>query len=71
VNRIGRLIEQHRTERGQSRLEVAGILKVTQQTVGNWERGHSRPQLATLPDIARLLGRPVEELVALATQETT
>jgi putative transcriptional regulator len=45
--------------------EAAKVVGVTRQTFGDVERGKWEPRLKTALKIARLLGRPVEEVFTL------
>lgn len=45
--------------------ELAGILKVTQQTIARWESGKAEPNLAALSDIAVILSTSVDELLGI------
>lgn len=43
-----------------SQKEVADALHVSNKTVGNWEAGTSEPSFATLNELSRLYGIPIE-----------
>lgn len=43
--------------------ELAERLNVTAQAVSLWERGDTAPDIALLPDLACILGRPVDALL--------
>ncbi|SCY61847.1 DNA-binding transcriptional regulator, XRE-family HTH domain [Nitrosospira sp. Nl5] len=45
--------------------ELAGILKVTQQTIARWETGKAEPNLAALSDLAVILNTSVDELLGI------
>ncbi len=49
-----RTLKQLREEAGMTQLEVAFALKVTPQTVYNWERGLREPKGRHLQQLARL-----------------
>lgn len=49
-------IRRQRTERGMSQEQFAEMLGVTRQTVSNWERAVSFPEMAVLESVADKLG---------------
>ena len=53
---IGKTIKKLRTARGLTQDQLAEQLYVTRQTISNWERGTSRPDLDQLEAIAGALG---------------
>ena len=48
--------------------EVAAILGVKRATVSKWERGLSKPRVDRLPELAKLYGCTIEELLADAVE---
>jgi transcriptional regulator with XRE-family HTH domain len=60
---IGSNIKKLRTGQGLTQDQLAERLYVTRQTVSNWERGASQPDLAQLEAIAAALGVEVMELL--------
>ena len=60
---IGSNIKKLRTGQGLTQDQLAERLYVTRQTVSNWERGASQPDLAQLEAIAAALGVEVVELL--------
>ena len=51
-----------RRESGMTQEELSGQLHVSPQAVSKWENGHSLPETALLPEIARLLNVAIDEL---------
>lgn len=45
--------------------ELAGILKVTQQTIARWETGKAEPNLAALSDLSVIFDASVDELLGI------
>ena len=60
---IGASIRARRTEAALTQAELAERLNVTAQSVSHWERGESLPDIATLPDLACILGYSVDMLL--------
>lgn len=60
---IGKNIKKLRTARGLTQDQLAEQLYVTRQTISNWERGTSRPDLDQLEAIAGALGTDVTTLL--------
>lgn len=60
---IGSNIKKLRTGQGLTQDQLAEKLFVTRQTVSNWERGASQPDLAQLEAIAAALGVEVMDLL--------
>lgn len=52
---MGSALRSRRLANDLTQADLGRILKVTQQTIGSWERGE-RPQSRFLPDIADFLG---------------
>ena len=60
---IARNIKRLRNERCLSQEQLADQLGVTRQTVSDWERGVSFPDLATLERIAQVFATSVDSLI--------
>ena len=60
---IGASIRARRTEASLTQAELAERLHVSAQSVSNWERGESLPDIATLPDLACILNCSVDMLL--------
>jgi len=63
LSAIGTAIRARRTEAALTQAELAERLNVTAQSVSHWERGESLPDIATLPDLACILGCSVDMLL--------
>lgn len=59
-----RLIEA-RKQRNVSRAAIAQALGVTEQAVGNWERGENEPSTANLVNLAEFLEAPLSSLIGV------
>ena len=60
---IGAGIRARRTESALTQAELAERLHVSAQSVSHWERGETLPDIATLPDLACILGCSVDMLL--------
>lgn len=60
---LGRAIRDARLDRGYTQEELAQALRVTPATVARYELGTRSPSIATLLQIAVLLGTTIEALV--------
>lgn len=68
---LGQKIRSLRVEKGLSQQQLADLMFVTRKTVGNWESGARMPDVATLSQLAKLLGvRSCELLDVLAGPDT-
>lgn len=67
---LGERIARLRKEHGITQTQLAKRLGVSQQTIQAYESGKRRIQVATLPELARVLSTTLEELFA-QQQETT
>ncbi len=54
-----------RLKAGFSQAEVANIIGVTDAAVSMWETGKTRPRAAILPEIAKLYGCTIDELLSM------
>lgn len=70
-NRIGQQIAQKRKELGYTQQKLADVLKVSFQAVSKWERGSTTPDIALLPEIARILDTTVDALVGYQAKSKT
>ncbi len=59
----GAYISKLRKARDWTQLELANRLHVTHQAVSNWEKGDSFPDVIVLPQLARLFGVTVDDLL--------
>ena len=53
---MGEYIRRRRLEIGLTQKEAASKLGVNPWTILNWEKGHTKPPIASMPLIARFLG---------------
>ena len=67
--KINEQISQLRRQAGMTQEELASKLGVTNQAVSKWESAQCCPDIALLPDIARLFGLTVDELLTGAPAE--
>ena len=67
--KINEQISQLRRQAGMTQEELAAKLGVTNQAVSKWESAQCCPDIALLPDIARLFGLTVDELLTGAPAE--
>lgn len=63
MQHTAKIISSARKARNMTQLELADQLGVSFQAVSNWERGVSMPDIAKLPDVARLLSVSIDELL--------
>jgi len=61
--RLGERITQIRKERGMTQVELASLLNVRQQALASYEVGRRRLPTSMLPEVAKVLGVEVEELL--------
>lgn len=61
---IGQFIQSCRKEIGLTQAEMGERLSVTAQSVSNWERGESLPDVALLPDLACMLRCSVDAILS-------
>lgn len=59
---LGKNIAQFRKDQGWTQEDLALKLHVSAQAVSKWENGHSLPETALLPEMARLLDVSMDEL---------
>jgi transcriptional regulator with XRE-family HTH domain len=59
---LGKRIAQLRIDRGMSQQDLADVLDIAQQTLGNYETGRSRVPASLLPVLANLFGVSLEML---------
>lgn len=71
LRRIGAYISKLRKDQDWTQLELADQLNVSHQAVSKWERGESLPDIGTLPQVARLFGRTVDDILNAGDPQTT
>lgn len=64
LSKIGGFIQNCRKELGLTQAEVGERLGVTAQSVSNWERGETLPDVALLPDLACTLRCSVDAILS-------
>ncbi|MBQ7474644.1 MAG: helix-turn-helix transcriptional regulator [Clostridia bacterium] len=64
LEQIGRFIQSCRKDVGMTQAEVGERLGVTAQSVSNWERGDTLPDVSVLPDLACLLHCSVDAILS-------
>ena len=55
-------IREYRARQGMKQEELARLVGVRRETIGNLEKGRYNPSLKLAMDIAQVFGRPVEEI---------
>lgn len=60
---LSKRIKEGRLELGYNQPELAKIMKVSKQTVSNWENGNRTPDADTLSDLADLFNCSVDYLL--------
>jgi len=63
---VGKRLKELRKAQGLTQTQLAELLGISQQLVAFYEGGHQRIAIDLLPDVARLLGVSVEELLGLS-----
>lgn len=66
---IGQRIGMLRRQKGLKQDEIAEILNVTPQAVSKWENDQTCPDIGLLPQLAKMLGVTVDELLTGSTNE--
>ena len=62
--KIGMKIADLRKERGYTQEILAKALNVSNKTVSRWETGTGFPEISMLPQLSKLLGTSIDELLA-------
>ena len=60
---VGANIKRLRKEKGLSQKELAEKLNVIDKTISRWECGYGLPDVNLLPEIAKIFGISIEELI--------
>ena len=63
MNAVAENMLRLRRQKGMTHAKLAEKMAVTRQTISNWERGISRPDVETLGRLAVLLEVPVDQLI--------
>lgn len=64
MDTLGKRIAALRREKGLKQDDLAEMLNVSPQAVSKWENDQSCPDISLLPDLARILGVTVDELLS-------
>lgn len=60
---VAKKIRTIRTQKNMTQMELADEMGVSYQAVSNWERGNSLPDIGKIPDLCRILGISITELL--------
>lgn len=63
TNAIGAFIKERRVEKGFTQAELAERLGVSAQSVSNWERGETTPDISLLPDLACIFDCSIDTML--------
>ena len=61
---IGKRIASLRKDKGMKQEDLAGILGISGQAVSKWENDQTCPDISLLPQLAKVLGVTVDELLS-------
>lgn len=62
--RIGALLASLRREKGMTQRAVASLLGVSDKAVSKWECGMGCPDLSLLPDLSRIFGVNIGDILS-------
>lgn len=65
-SQLSRLLREHLARSGRSQRDLAGELRISQATLSNWMVGRRVPRVENAAAIAKVLGVPVDSLLAAA-----
>lgn len=63
MQKVGAFISERRRSMDYTQAELAGLLTISHQAVSKWERGESLPDVALLPDLAKLLNVSIDTML--------
>ena len=66
---LGRRIARLRLEHGMTQERLADLMNVSAQAVSKWENNQSYPDIMLLPELSRVFGVTVDELLGVAPAE--
>lgn len=67
--KIGEFICRIRKEKGMTQASLAELLSISNRTVSKWENGDGLPDVSILPELAKVLGVTVDELLTAEKKE--
>nr|WP_314461433.1 helix-turn-helix transcriptional regulator [uncultured Clostridium sp.] len=62
-NNVGTLIRILRSEHGMTQKQLADELHISDKTVSKWERGKGLPDISLIPELSRLFGIDIQNLL--------
>ena len=65
---LGKRIAQYRKEKGLTQEALAQAMNVSAQAVSKWENDQTCPDITSLPQLSRILGVTVDELLSGKTE---
>jgi len=68
MEKVGNNIAKLRKENDMTQLELADSLGISFQAVSNWERGKSMPDIEKLPELAKIFGVAIDQLLGEHSQ---
>ena len=68
---LGMRIAELRKEHGMTQLELAEKMGVTDKAVSKWERDLSCPDITSIPNLAKIFGVSVEDLMQIRKEADT
>lgn len=63
MQEVGKKIAARRKAKNMTQMALADAMGVSFQAVSNWERGHSMPDIAKLPELSSLLDLSIDDLL--------
>lgn len=63
-NEIGKLIGNLRKEKAMTQKQLADLMNISDKTISKWERGLGCPDISLLPELSKILGVNIEEILA-------
>ena len=68
---LGDKIKELRKSKGITQEQLSDMLNVSSQAVSKWETGATNPDLALIPDIAKLFDVSADELLGIEKNKET